>query len=299
MASNSFSWKIREADQMLISTLSRELGVSEITARVLVNRKITSLEVAQNFLNAQATHVHNPFLLKDMDVAVDRLIHAIFNRERICIYGDYDVDGATATSLLIWFFRDIGFEAQFYIPNRLSEGYSLNYKALEKLAEKKVDLIITVDNGIMAHAEAQFARKLGMDLIITDHHQVADSLPEAVAVVNPQRKDCVYPFKGICGAGVAFKLVMALRQKLRDRGFFEKSREPNIKKYLDLLSVATVCDVMPLVDENRYFVIEGLKVLATTDRPGLRALLKICECNQNPSDVDLGFRLGSRINACG
>lgn len=295
----SWNWQLRESDEKKVTALSESLGISKITARVLINRNIHTEEVAKKFLNTTSAHVHDPFLLKDMDRACERIIAAIKTKQKITIYGDYDVDGSVSTALCLNFFRDIDFEVDFYIPHRLSEGYSLNKKALDKLIEQKTDLIITVDNGIMAHEAITHANHLGLTVIVTDHHQVGDTLPPAFAVINPQRPDCPYPFKGICGAGVTFKLILALRQRLREKGFFAQRLEPNLKNYLDLLAIPTVCDVVPLIDENRYFVKEGLKHLMRTKRPGLRALLEVSGIKNKITATDLGFRIGPRLNACG
>ena len=294
------SWQLRHTDSALVASLSGELGVSKTTARILVSRKLATPEAAKLFLDMPISSIHKPDLLKDMDRAVARTIKAIHAGEKICIYGDYDVDGAVATSLLLIFFRDLGLTIDFYIPNRLIEGYSLNNLALDRLKARGINLIITVDNGIMALNEVDYAHKLGMDVVITDHHQVGASLPNAAAVVNPQRKDCTYPFKGICGAGVAYKLMLGLRQALRESGYFATRTEPNLKQYLDLLCIPTVCDVVPLVDENRLLVKEGLKHLSRTKRPGLKALMKVCALeNRDVTAYDLGFKFGPRINACG
>lgn len=291
--------QIKNPDMQKVSDLASALNISATTARVLLNRRIDSVEVAQKFFNAQVSHVHDPWLFADMDKAIQRTLTAISKSEKICVYGDYDVDGATSTSLFILFFRELGLPIDFYIPNRLSEGYSLNTHAIEVLAKRGVKLIITVDNGIMANEQVRHANTKNIDVIITDHHQVGETLPEAFAVVNPQRRDCTYPFKGICGAGVAYKFLIALRQKLRENGFFKSRPEPNLKHYLDLLAIATVADMVTLKDENRFFVKEGLKHLAQTTRPGLRALLKVANLKNSISSFDLGFRLGPRINACG
>lgn len=294
------SWQQRSCDQDQVKKLSQELDISPTFSRILINRNITSSEQARLFLESPLSRVHSPFLLKDMDKAVERILKAIQNKEKIVVYGDYDVDGAVSTSLLYLFFKEIQYPIDYYIPHRMTEGYSLNVKAIEKLSQQGAQLLITVDNGIMAHQEVQAANDIGLDVVITDHHQVGDELPAAVAVVNPQRKDCSYPFKGICGAGVAFKLLMALRQKLREQNYFKEIKEPNLKHSLDLLAVATVCDVVPLVDENRYFVREGLKYLEHTQKLGLRALLHVSDSLGRPLQAsDLGFRLGPRINACG
>jgi len=292
--------KFRSGDQADVQTLVQSLGISKTIARILVNRGISTPDQANKFIHTDVKALHNPFLLKDMGVAVERILRALEEDDKICIYGDYDVDGAVATSLLILFFEQLGIKIDYYIPNRISEGYSINKKSLDVLKGQDTDLIITVDNGTSAHEAVAYAHKLGMDVIITDHHQVEESLPLALAVINPQRGDCDYPFKGICGAGVAFKLIMALRQRLREDGFFENKEEPNLKQFLDLLCVATVCDVVPLKDENRYFVKEGLRQIPHSNKPGLKALIKACEIKKEKlTTVDVGFKLGPRINACG
>lgn len=296
----SVRWKLRSSDDAQVLALVHELGLSPTVARVLINRKITTPEAARHFLNADMSHMHDPFLFKDMDRAVERAARALDAGEKIAVYGDYDVDGAVATSMLVLYLREFGANVDFYIPNRLTEGYSLNKKALDTLAQNGTKLIVTVDNGITAILEAAYAKTLGLDLIVTDHHKAGSKIPEVVAVVDPQRLDCAYPFKGICGAGVAFKFMAALRSFLRDRGYFATREEPNLKRYFDLLCIPTVCDVVPLVDENRFFVKEGLKHLGRTKRVGLKALLKICQLEgKDVLAYDLGFKLGPRINACG
>ncbi|OVE81632.1 single-stranded-DNA-specific exonuclease RecJ [bacterium K02(2017)] len=294
------SYSIKENDQQVIENLCSEFKLSPVLAKILVNRKLIKPEQVRQFLNADVSHIHSPFLLKDMDKAVERLVVAVQENQKICIYGDYDVDGAMSTTLLVSFFEELKIQVSYYIPNRLREGYSLNIDALKKIKADKNDIVITVDNGIMAHDPIRWAHENNLDVIVTDHHQVGKDLPVALAIVNPQRKDCDYPFKGICGAGVAFKLMMGLRQRLRELDYFKKMKEPNLKSYFDLLAVATVCDVVPLIDENRYFVTEGLKRLQHTKRVGLKALKMVCEVGQREITAgDLGFKLGPRINACG
>lgn len=296
----SWSWSIKGPENLeLIETLAKELNISKVTAKVLINRKIDTIEKANNFLNGQLTQILDPMLLKDMDKAINRIFEAIQNKESICIYGDFDVDGTVSTSLLIHFFREINYPIDYYIPNRLTEGYSLNNTAIDELKNRNIKLIITVDNGIMAFEPIEYANSKNIDVIVTDHHQVAETLPNAHAIVNPQRKDCTYPFKGICGAGVAYKLLIALRKKLREENYFKDKAEPNLKQYLDLLSIATVCDIVPLKEENRVFVKEGLKVLANTYKPGVKALLEVSQCKPPLTAYDLGFKIGPRINACG
>ncbi len=291
-------WHIRSCSAEQIDLLSRELKISSLLARLLVLREIKSLEQADLFLNPALKNLPNPFLLKNMDRAVDRLIRAINQNEKITIYGDYDVDGTTATSLLLLFFREIGVMVDFYIPHRLREGYSLNRQALIDLKKKGTQIIITVDNGIAANDEAELTHELGIDLIITDHHEVPSVVPSAFAVINPLLDGSSYPCKMICGAAVAFNLMMALRSRLRENGFFENRREPNLKKYLDLVALATVADVVPLREVNRIFVRLGLEQIAKTEWSGLKALMEVSQVDK-PDSTHLGFRLGPRLNACG
>lgn len=299
MTQNFIAWKKQAPDESCVSAIQSNLGLSTVTSRILVNRGFSSIEAAKDFLNVGHHHIRDPFLLKDMDKAVARILKAMTAKEKICVYGDYDVDGAVSTALLVRFFRAVGYPIDFYIPHRLTEGYSLNKEALSRLQANGVSLVITVDNGITSVDDVAHANSIGLDVIVTDHHKVATHLPAAHAIVNPQQLDCLYPHKGICGAGVAFKLLLALRQRLRESGWFAKLTEPNLKNDLDLLAIATVCDVVPLRDENRYFVTEGLRQLAHTRKPGLRALLAVSQVDRAPVASDLGFRLGPRINACG
>ncbi len=238
---------------------------------------------------------HDPFLLPDMQAAVDRLVMAHKNQENITIYGDYDIDGLTATTLLIDALAQFGFEhVEAFIPNRFVEGYGLTVDAIERIAEQGAQLIITVDCGSLSHAEITRANELGVDVIVTDHHNVAPEQPPAVAVINPKRVDSKYPFIDLPGVGVAFKLVQALQTVLSG---LEKGQE---KWLLDLVALGTVCDVVTLVDENRTHVYWGLKVLAKTRRPGLKALMAVAGVRpETLNSRSLGFSLGPRMNAAG
>lgn len=300
MISKTTKWRRHDISSERVSALQKELNISKILAQILVNRKNDSVELAQRFLNVDLSYLHDPFLMQDMKKCCDRLVQSIYAQQKICIYGDYDVDGSVATALLLLFLKELGCEASFYIPCRQKEGYSLNATALKKLKESGVDLIVTVDNGTMAHSAVDYANQIGLDVIITDHHKVGETLPQAYAVVNPQRHDCAYPFKGLCGAGVAFKLLMALRQTLRHEGYFQNRVEPHLKSYFDLVCLSTICDVVPLIDENRLFVKEGLKALQHTTRLGLRALKAVCAIDRSEVTVsDVGFKMGPRLNAAG
>lgn len=293
------NWSVLTQPTDAVNALSRELGVSLLTARVFFNRGLKVTDEANLFLNQGLKDLPDPFLLKDMDKAVARIIYAIESKEKIVIYGDYDVDGTSATSMLMLFFAEIGYPISYYIPHRIKEGYSLNLAALEKLKNEGTHLIITVDNGIAAVDEVQASMQMGMDMIITDHHQIPEKLPPAYAIINPLQAGCEYPDKHICGTGVAFNLIMALRQVLRKKNYFET--QPNLKKYLEFVALATVADVVPLVGVNRLFVRYGLASLQNTEWPGLFALCQVSGLAPG-SEINahhLGFRLGPRINAAG
>lgn len=292
-------WEIKACAPEVISRLAREADLPPLVIRLLVNRGITELSAIHSFLFHSLKDLPNPFLLQDMNRAVDRILTAMERKEKIVVYGDYDVDGTTATSMLLLFFHEIGFPVHFYIPHRMREGYSLNVPALSRLKNEGAHLLITVDNGISASKEATACREMGLDLIITDHHIVPFELPAALAVVNPQRLDCAYPAKEICGTGVAFNLMLALRQRLREAGHFKNRPEPNLKRYLDLVALATVADVVPLVGANRIFVRAGLKEMESTRWPGLKVLMEKAGVASPIDTFHVGFRLGPRLNACG
>ena len=270
----------------------RASGVSPLAALVLAGRGVRSPEQAAAFLAAGPDLLHDPLLLKDMDAAVERTRHALTNGETIAVYGDYDVDGITATCLLTAYLTSLGGKVIPYIPDRLSEGYSLNTDAITRLRLKGARLLITVDCGITNRREADFARGIGMDVIITDHHECKDELPRAAAVVNPHRPDCPYPFKHLAGVGVALKLALALTP--------EADRPRVLADYADLAAVGTVADVMSLTGENRAIVSIGLGQLAHTKRPGLQMLIRECGLEDKVITAStIGFTLAPRINAAG
>jgi len=292
-------WIFRESNPALIETLIRDLSLSPQVARILSHRGISLPETAQAFLHHGLKDLPSPFLFKDMKKAVDRLIHAITAKEKITIYGDYDVDGTVGTSILVRFFQEIGYPVHFYIPHRLREGYSLNKEALKTLHATGSQIIITVDNGASAIDDITFAKQLGLDVIITDHHELPPQWPDAFALINPLRPDNEHPDKYLCGSGVAFHLIMGLRQSLREIGFFSQKPEPNLRKYVDLVALATVADVVPLKGVNRILVKEGLRIMPHTAWQGLKALIDISLIDDKITSGHLGFRLGPRLNACG
>lgn len=292
-------WKVNPANKELREELGKKLNILPLTAQLLINRGLVDCDKAFSFLRPELKSLHDPFLFKDMDRAVERVLSALSKGERIAVYGDYDVDGATSTALLYLFFREIGVDVTCYIPERLTEGYGMNIGAVKKLHALGINLIITVDCGVSNRTEIEYAASLGMDVIVTDHHEMPEDAPLACAVLNPKQEGCSFPFKGLAGVGVAFNFAMALRARLRDTGRFTAAA-PNLKRYLDLVAIGTVADLVPLVDENRIFVSYGLKELEVTGRPGLRALID--SAGIKPGRLDAGniaFQLAPRINAAG
>ncbi|MCH8013705.1 MAG: DHH family phosphoesterase, partial [Candidatus Dadabacteria bacterium] len=244
------NWTIEKENPKLRDKLAKSLQISPITAQILVNRGIENETEANLFLNCTLFDLPSPYLMKGMDRAVERIKKALENNERIAIYGDYDVDGVTSTALLYSFLKVLKANVTYYNPDRLKEGYGINIDAVKKLAEQGVSLIISGDCGITAVKEIEQAKELGVEFIVTDHHQPPQELPRAVSILNPKLSECKYPGKEIVGVGVIFNLVIALRRALRDEGFF-KNGEPNLGDYLDLVALGTVADCAPLLDVNR------------------------------------------------
>ena len=280
----------REWDPEELARL-RASGLTGLAAKVLAARGVGSMAEASEQLGARDA-LFDPFLLRDMDKAVERILAAIRDGERIVVYGDYDCDGVTSTALLTSYLEAVGADVLFYIPDREQEGYGLNNEALDFLREVRgAELIITVDNGVSAHAEIAHAREIGLDVVVTDHHQPRETLPEAVAVVDPHRPDCPSPFKGLAGVGVAFKLVCALDG---DDG------SELIEQYGDLTALGTIGDVMPLTHDNRTFVRHGLGQLADSIRPGIRALIRAAGLEgRTLTATNVAFGLVPRLNAAG
>ena len=290
-----------ESQRRAARRLAIELGLDPLAARVLVARGLDQPEDAARFLSHEITDLPDPFRMKGMSAAVERLARAIVQGESVTLYGDYDVDGVCSTALLSLFLDAVGASAKTYIPHRIDEGYGLNLRAVERIASEGTRLLVSLDCGIGSVAEVARAHALGMDVVIVDHHTVPETLPAATAVLNPHQPGCEYPTKALCAAGVAFNLVMALRRSLRTLGWFEKRREPPLKPLLDLVALATVCDVVPLTGANRILVQHGLDALARADRPGIRALKEVAKLEtEGPvSAGQVGFHLGPRINAAG
>jgi single-stranded-DNA-specific exonuclease len=269
--------------------------MSGVIEQLLKSRGLNNKALREAFCSPDyEASKHDPFLLPDMSKAVKRLIAAKKTGELVYIYGDYDIDGLTATTLLLDAFKSFGINCDAFIPNRFTEGYGLNKDAMRELAKRGARVVVTVDCGSLSHDEIELANKLGMDVIVTDHHSVAETMPKAVAVINPKRPGHKYPFIDLAGVGVAFKLVQALQQKTDGLPLGQE------KWLLDLVALGTVCDVVQLLDENRTNVFWGLQVMARTRRPGLKALIQVAGQSQNKLTArSLGFVLGPRLNAAG
>ena len=286
------NWIIeKNTDNRTIKQLSKELNVNKIISSMLVKRGIKTFNQAKDFFRPNINQLHDPFLMKDMNEAVNRILQAIENKEPMMIFGDYDVDGTSSVALLSSFLKDIGAKLSTYIPDRNNEGYGISLKAIDLAEKNKETLIIALDCGIKANDQVQYALKKEIDFIICDHHNPSNQLPNAYAILNPKRKDCKYPFKELCGCGVGFKLIQAINQR--------KGLEmENIIHYLDLVAVAIAADIVPLIGENRILTYVGLQVINSNPRLGLHCLLQ----NNNKKEFNVGdlmFYVGPRINAAG
>ncbi|MBR3883082.1 MAG: single-stranded-DNA-specific exonuclease RecJ [Clostridia bacterium] len=284
-------WEFFSHNQVKVQEITEKFGISELLATVLVNRNIVGEKEVELFLNPTRNDFHDPYLMPDMRQAVDRIVKAIENKEKTMIYGDYDVDGITSITVLSRFFKERGLEVGAYIPNRLDEGYGLNKEAIKQIADEGYKLIITVDCGISGTEEVAYAYELGMEVIITDHHEPLDELPNALAIIDCKRKDNKYPFNSLAGVGVAFKLIQALGIEL-------KLDEKEYLKFLDIVCIGTISDIVPLVDENRVIAKLGLKLVEQTRSPGVRALLNAAAYKEVNSNT-VSFGIAPRINACG
>lgn len=284
-------WQIFEPDKNKIEEIKSKYKVNQLLATILANRNILKEEDIRLFLNPTRNDFYNPFLITDMDIAVNRIIKAIENKENITIYGDYDVDGITSITVLKSFLNDIGVETDTYIPNRLIEGYGLNKEAIDKISKKGCNLMITVDCGISAIEEIEYANSLGIETIITDHHEAGNEIPKAIAVIDNKRKDSKYPFRELAGVGVVFKLIQAI-------GITLNLKEESYLKYLDIVCIGTISDIVPLVDENRVIAKLGLLLVAQTKNIGLRSIINSSGYNKIDSNT-ISFGVAPRINACG
>lgn len=291
-------WILKQTDPDMVVALSAATGLSPVTASILSSRGLTEPEQVASFLSPTLAAMLDPFLMAGMEQAVVRLVAARAANEQVCIYGDYDVDGISATALLVSGFTAMGITTGYHIPNRMEDGYGLNADALRLIKERGAGIAVSVDCGVTAIEEAILCRSIGLDLIITDHHQPLDQLPDAVAVINPHRRDCSYPFKGLAGVGVAFNLLVALRSRLRDLGTFGNNG-PDLRQWLDLVALGTIADLVPLVDQNRLLTAAGLQRMGDGCRIGLAALKQVAGIKGSVSSGQVGFQLAPRLNAVG
>ncbi len=288
-------WLYSKFDNKKIEEVANQNGISELMAKILLNRSFEDKDEIDDFLHPKIDKLYDPFLMNDMQVAVDTIIEAYNNKEKITIYGDYDVDGITSVAVLKMFFADMGIEAEHYLPSRLEEGYGLNNNALDKIVANGTKLLITVDCGISAYEEIEYAKSIGLKVIVTDHHECPSVLPNALAVIDAKRPDSTYPFNSLAGVGVTFKLIQAISYKLQ----FDRKR---YLKYLDIVALGTIADIVPLVDENRIIVNFGLILMRQTRNVGLQALIRVSGYEKGSAALNstsVSFGLAPRINASG
>lgn len=292
--------KYFDSDQKIVKQLTKGLNCHPLLAALLSARGITTVEDASFFLNPNFNHLTDPFCLKDMDKAVDRIFTAVENQEKILVFGDFDADGVTSTALLSDFLEYSGANVSWYVPHRVKEGYSLAAGHIEMAVDQEIDLIITVDCGITSHDAVNEANLEDIDVIITDHHEPSATLPAAVAVIDPKRKDCPSGLTFLAGVGVAFFLVMGLRKFFREKNIWEDITEPNLMDYLDLFALGTIGDMVPLINENRVLCIAGLKKIRQGTRLGIKSLIEICRIDSRKIDSDdISFKIVPKINAAG
>ena len=284
-------WEYYQPNEEDVEKIKNHNNISKLLAKVLINRGIKEDNEINKFLYPKIDDLNDPFLLNDMNIAVDRILRAKENKEKVTVYGDYDVDGITSIAVLVKFFRELGINIEYYLPSRLEEGYGLNNDALKKIKDNGTDLLITVDCGISAYEEVEYAKSIGLEVIITDHHECPEKLPDTFAIIDPKRPDSTYPFNSLAGVGVTFKLIHAISIRL------DLDRKKYLK-YLDIVCLGTVADIVPLVHENRVIVKYGLMLVKETRNIGLRALIKLSGYSKIDSSL-ISFGLAPRINACG
>ena len=284
-------WEFYDKDEKIVAKIEKEYNISPLLANIIANKGLKTTEEIDIFLNPTRNDFHDPFLMPDMEKAVERILKAIENKEKVIIYGDYDVDGITSITVLKKYLAERGLDVDEYIPNRLDEGYGLNKSAIEKIVSENYTLMITVDCGISGIEEVEYANSLGLETIVTDHHEPGEVLPNAIAVVDAKRKDNQYPFNQLAGVGVVFKLIQAISSK-----FNLDAKE--YLKFLDIVCVGTISDIVPLVDENRVIAKLGLKLVEMTKNIGLKTLLMQIGYKKIDSSA-ISFGVAPRINACG
>jgi len=301
-SASGLSWRLLEQDERLVAAFSQRFDISDVVSRILLNRGIKSNEEAEKFLNGKLRNdLPDPFLFKDMDIASLRIVKAILNNEKITVFADYDVDGATSAAVLYKFFKSLGIIIEIYIPNRLTEGYGPNVSAMHKIKETGSSLVITVDCGTSSYEPLRVAKELGMDVIVLDHHLASTQLPEAYAFVNPNQLGDEFPFKAIAAVAVVFFTAIAVRKKLREINWFKENnlKELDLMLLLDLVALGTVCDVMPLIGINRIFVKHGVNLIAQKNNLGISTILDIAKTKYEPKAYHLSYIIGPRINAGG
>ncbi len=293
-------WRLRKKQPTAIQVgqLANDLHLQDLTAQVLLLRGVTTAEQGVEFLQAGLSALPDPDLLPDMGIACARLEQALVQGEKIAVHGDYDVDGITGCTLLVETLRALGGEVEYHIPLRLKDGYGLSADAIRQAQKNGCSLVISVDCGVSAQAEAELAAELGLDLIITDHHQPPDNLPVCLALINPHLPTNHFPWQELSGVGVAFFLLVGLRRYLREKGYFSKRSEPDLRQGLDLVALGTIADIVPLGGVNRILVRSGLQLLEAGTRPGVAALKRVADVKQVSSGT-VGFRLAPRLNAAG
>ncbi len=286
------AWRVRQHDPKTVSSLVESCNLDPLVAKCMLNRDLRDIAKIKLFLKPDRYTPPDPFLMPDMELAVARVELAIERGERICIYGDYDADGVTAIAILTQGLRELGVDAFYYIPDRFFEGVGLHKDCLRRLkVEERVGLVISVDTGIRAFEEVDFANEIGLDMVITDHHTPGESRPNALAVLNPKMKGSFYPFDGLCGAGVAFKLLQAIDAR--------RPGKLNMNKYLQIAAIGTVADMVPLLEENRWIVSEGLRAMSREEHGPIRALLRRLGIRGEATALDISFKVAPRINAPG
>ncbi|HRH67254.1 MAG TPA: single-stranded-DNA-specific exonuclease RecJ [Bacteroidia bacterium] len=286
-------WALKtQGERTLVDSLAKQLNISPTLANLLVQRGVSTFDEAKTFFRPQLTDLHDPFLMKDMDLAIDRIEHALQAKEKILVYGDYDVDGTTAVALVYSFFRTFYDDLDYYLPDRYKEGYGISFAGIDYAKENGFTLIIALDCGIKANDKISYAKERGIDFVICDHHRPGEFLPEAVAVLDPKRDDDNYPFKELSGCGIGFKLI---------QGYAQRHNIPieQLEVYLDLVAVSTAADIVPIVGENRVLVYHGLQWLNKNPRPGIKAILELTQVKRELTVNDIVFIIGPRINAAG
>ncbi len=295
-----YKWNVKSVITDKARGLAKEVGVSPVVAQVFINRGLVSNEDIQAFMSPLLSKLPDPFLLSDIERAANRIADAISNKELICIYGDYDIDGSTAVATLAGFFKELGASYFYYQPERFGEGYGMSAEAVEKIIKQGVSLFISVDCGTSSIDAADLCKKKGIDLIITDHHKLGDLVPDAYAFVNPHKPNEPIMFAGLAGVGVAYYLAIALRKVLRERNYFNLGKkEPDLKDYLDLVAFGTVADVVPILGVNRVLVKKGLEVINSSPRKGIKALAQISGLKGVISSDSISYILAPRLNAAG